>query len=264
MNEIEFVVVQDIFFNESCRYADVVLPAACFAEKEGVFANSDRRVQTVRKAVEPPGEARADWRDPLRGHDAGRLRAARLRRPAEIYAEMARWLPSSPASRTSGSRTRAACSGRSTLPTLPSTEYLHKAAVLRGKGLFQPVDSPPFERRMPSIPSCSPPAHALSLQRRHADTALGGSDRQAARGLCRDPSADGAQLGVEDGQLVDVVSRRGRVRCRAMVSRQVRRNSIWMPFHFPERRPTADHRRRRQGDRHRRVQGLRGAHRAGR
>ena len=61
MNELEFLVVQDIFFNESCRFADVVLPAACFAEKEGVFTNSDRRVQRVRKAVEPPGEARADW-----------------------------------------------------------------------------------------------------------------------------------------------------------------------------------------------------------
>ena len=53
MNGLDFVVVQDIFFNESCRFADVVLPAACFAEKEGVFTNSDRRVQRVRQAVEP-------------------------------------------------------------------------------------------------------------------------------------------------------------------------------------------------------------------
>ena len=55
LNELDFVVVQDIFFNESCRFADVVLPAACFAEKEGVFTNSDRRVQLVRRAVDPPG-----------------------------------------------------------------------------------------------------------------------------------------------------------------------------------------------------------------
>jgi len=61
LNDCEFIVLQDIFLNETARFADVVLPAACFAEKDGVFTNSDRRVQLVRKAVEPPGEARADW-----------------------------------------------------------------------------------------------------------------------------------------------------------------------------------------------------------
>ena len=58
LNQCEFIVLQDIFENETSRFADVLLPAACFAEKEGVFTNSDRRVQRVRKAVEPPGEAR--------------------------------------------------------------------------------------------------------------------------------------------------------------------------------------------------------------
>ena len=61
LNQAEFVVLQDIFLNETARFADVILPAACFAEKDGVFTNSDRRVQRVRKAVEPPGQARADW-----------------------------------------------------------------------------------------------------------------------------------------------------------------------------------------------------------
>ena len=61
LNEIEFLVLQDIFLNETARYADVILPAAAFAEKDGTFTNSERRVQRVRKAVEPPGQARADW-----------------------------------------------------------------------------------------------------------------------------------------------------------------------------------------------------------
>src|SRR5690606_34430157 len=60
-NDVEFVVMQDLFINETARFADVIFPAACFAEKDGVFTNSERRVQLVRKAVEPPGEARADW-----------------------------------------------------------------------------------------------------------------------------------------------------------------------------------------------------------
>jgi predicted molibdopterin-dependent oxidoreductase YjgC len=58
---LEFFVAQDIFFNESNVYADVILPAASFAEKEGTYTNSDRRVQRGRRAVAPPGQARADW-----------------------------------------------------------------------------------------------------------------------------------------------------------------------------------------------------------
>jgi len=60
LKELDFLVVQDIFFTETAELADVVLPAACFAEKEGTFTNTERRVQRVRKAVEPPGEAKED------------------------------------------------------------------------------------------------------------------------------------------------------------------------------------------------------------
>ena len=61
LNQCDFVVCQEIFHNETTRFADVVFPGACFAEKDGVFTNSDRRVQRVRKAVDPPGNARPDW-----------------------------------------------------------------------------------------------------------------------------------------------------------------------------------------------------------
>ena len=61
VEQLEFFVAQDIFFNETNVYADVILPAASFAEKDGTFTNSDRRVQRVRRAIPPPGQARADW-----------------------------------------------------------------------------------------------------------------------------------------------------------------------------------------------------------
>ena len=61
LNKVDFIVMQDAFMNETARFADVILPAAVFAEKEGTFTNSERRVQRVRKAVEPPGEALPDW-----------------------------------------------------------------------------------------------------------------------------------------------------------------------------------------------------------
>ena len=62
LSKLDLLVVQDIFLTETAKLADVVLPGACFAEKEGTFTNTDRTVLRVRKAVEPPGQARADWR----------------------------------------------------------------------------------------------------------------------------------------------------------------------------------------------------------
>ena len=88
VNNVEFLVVQDIFHNETTRFADVVFPAACFAEKDGVFTNSDRRVQRVRKAVEPPGEARADWEILCDLARAVGYPMPFYQHPREIYAEM--------------------------------------------------------------------------------------------------------------------------------------------------------------------------------
>jgi len=61
LQRLDFLVVQDIFLTETAELADVVLPAACWAEKDGTFTNAERRVQRIRKAVDPPGDARADW-----------------------------------------------------------------------------------------------------------------------------------------------------------------------------------------------------------
>jgi len=233
---MEFVVVQDIFFNESCRYADVVLPAACFAEKDGVFTNSDRRVQRVRKAVDAPGEARGDWRilsEVMRR--AGYPQPAE-HGPAEIYAEMAALAP-----KFAGiSHARIEREGGLQWPVpsadAPSTEFLHKGGILRGKGLFQAVDyKPPFECADAEYPLVLSTGRTLyhynaGTQTRRSE----GLSTKQPEGFVEIHPKTARHLGVEDGQLVDVVSRRGRVRCRAMLSRQVRRNSIWMPFHFPE------------------------------
>ena len=61
LEHLDFLVVQDLFLTETAQYADVFLPAACYAEKDGTFTNTERRVQRIRKAVEPPGQCREDW-----------------------------------------------------------------------------------------------------------------------------------------------------------------------------------------------------------
>ena len=139
MNELDFVVVQDIFFNESCRYAHVVLPAACFAEKEGVFTNSDRRVQRVRKAVEPPGQARADWEILVEVMKRVGYQQPDYADPGEIYAEMAVLSPKFAGISHDRIEREGGLQWPVTSPVAPSTEYLHKGGILRGKGLFQPV-----------------------------------------------------------------------------------------------------------------------------
>ncbi len=236
LNQIEFLAVQDIFFNESCRWADVILPAACFAEKDGVFTNSDRRVQRVRKGVDAPGQARPDWEILL---DV--MRRAGLEQPdyqdvGEVYAEMAAL--SDKFSGISHQRIDDEGGLQWPVPTpdSPSTEYLHKGGVLRGKGLFVAVDfRPPFELADPEFPLVLSTGRTLyhynaATQTRRSE----GLSTKQPESFVEVHRRDARRLGLEDGQLVDVVSRRGRVRCRAMVSRQVRRGAIWMPFHFPE------------------------------
>ncbi len=237
MNHLEFVAVQDIFFTESCHYADVVLPAACFAEKEGVFTNSDRRVQRVRKAVEPPGQARADWQvlaEILRRAGV----PADYEHPREIYAELAALAPKFAGISHQRIEREGGLQWPVPTPDSPSTEYLHKGGVLRGKGLFQPVEfRPPFECAEPEYPLVLSTGRTLyhynvATQTRRSE-GLSAKQPEAFVEISR---RDAQKAGVADGQLVDVVTRRGRVRCRAMVSRQVRRGCIWMPFHFPAAR----------------------------
>ncbi len=238
MNELDFVVVQDIFFNESCRFADVVLPAACFAEKEGVFTNSDRRVQRVRKAVEPPGEARADWHIILEVMKRAGLKQPDYRTPAEVYDEIAALTPKFAGISHQRIEREGGLQWPVESPEAPSTEYLHRGGVLRGKGLFQAVEfRPPFECEDAEYPLVLSTGRTLyhynaATQTRRSE-GLSGKQPECFVEVHR---RDAGKLGIEDGQLVDVVSRRGRVRCRAMVSRQVRRGAIWMPFHFPEAR----------------------------
>jgi len=238
LNQVDFMVVQDIFLNESCRFADVILPAACFAEKDGVFTNSDRRVQRVRKAVDAPGQARADWEILLAVMKRAGLAQPDYSGPAEIYAEMASLTPKFAGISHRRIEREGGLQWPVTTPDAPSTEYLHKGGVLRGKGLFQPVEfRPPFEQEDVEFPLILSTGRTLyhynaATQTRRNDQL---SEKQPECFVEIHPG-NAKQFGIEDGQLVDVVTRRGQVRARAMVSRQVRKNAIWMPFHFVESR----------------------------
>jgi len=190
MNDLDFVVIQEPFFNETTRFADVVLPAAVFAEKDGVFTNSERRVQRVRKGVEPPGQARADW-EILTALANACGADWHYSGPAEIYDELAR-----DADKFAGiSHARVDTEIHEGMtgiqwpcpdPEHPGTKYLHSEGVLRGKGLFMPVG-------LRSAPVHRP--HAVPLQRRHPDAPRAGAAHEAVRSVRRDPSTRCPQAG---------------------------------------------------------------------
>ena len=142
LNNCDFLVMQDIYLNETARFADVILPAACFAEKEGTFTNSERRVQRVRKGVNAPGQARADWEILI---DLANACGAEWHYDdtGQIYAEMVKDVP-----KFSGiSHERIDAEGGLQWPCAtpddPGTIFLHEEGVLRGKGLFTPVEYRP-------------------------------------------------------------------------------------------------------------------------
>jgi formate dehydrogenase major subunit/formate dehydrogenase alpha subunit len=240
MDDLDFVVVQDIFMTGTARWADVVFPAACFAEKDGVFTNSERRVQRVRKAVDAPGEARADWR--ILTDLANAVMAQRdapgatwtYEDPAEVYAEMAALSPQfagiSHARLDAGGGLQWPCPDADH----PGTKYLHEGGVLRGKGLFQAVDYRPSAE----LPDDTYPlslSTGRTLYHYNADTQTKrdpGLDEKQPEAFIEIHPRDAEARGIEDGEVVEVVTRRGKVRLLALYSVQVRQGCIWMPFHF--------------------------------
>jgi predicted molibdopterin-dependent oxidoreductase YjgC len=235
LNEVEFLVVQDIFFNETCRFADVILPAACFAEKDGVFTNSDRRVQRVRKAVEPPGEARADWK--VIAEIARRVGYPMpdYAGPSEVYAEMAAL-----SDKFSGiSYERIETAGLQwpcPTPDHPGTGTLHGDGPLIGKAPFQGVTYRPSAE----LPDVEYPL-ILSTGRTlyHYNSAT--QTLRDAGPVAKQPEnfvemhrKDARMRGLRDGQRVEVSSRRGVIPAVVNVSPRMRRGCVWMPMHFPD------------------------------
>jgi predicted molibdopterin-dependent oxidoreductase YjgC len=235
MNNLEFVVVQDIFLTETSRWADVILPAACFAEKDGVFTNSDRRVQRVRRAVTPPGNARADWEILCDLARAAGYPMPAYRSPADIYDELAGLAPSF--SGISHARIEdAGIQWPCPTPDHPGTGYLHGDGPLKGRATFQGVAYRPSaelaDEEYPLV---------LSTGRTLYHYNAGTQTRRAKGAMARQPGnfvemhrKDAARRGLMHGDLVAVRSRRGEILATVDVSGRMRRGCVWMPLHFPE------------------------------
>ena len=243
------MVLQDIFLNETARYADVILPAACFAEKDGVFTNSDRRVQRVRKAVDPPGAARADWQilsDFARhaGYPMPELPLIRARSsPSSLP-----WRRSSAASATSASIEKADCSGHAPTRLIRAPTSCTRAVHWWARRSFQgqwsivPATSCPIPE-YPLVLSTGRTLYqynAATQTLRDSGIACQAGRRHSSRCIATTPM----QLGVEHGAMVRVdISPRcggGAGRCQRIVCEE---GCVWMPMHFGERSSQSAHQR---------------------
>ncbi len=234
LRRLDLLVVQDIFLSETAQLADVVLPAAAFAEKDGCFTNTERRVQRVRKALAPPGQARDDWRiicdlSQRLGYPMD------YPEPAAIQAEIARVTPI-----YGGITHERLARGSLQWPCPderhPGTPILHTERFARGRGKFHPVEFLPA----PELPDEDYPfllSTGRILEHFHTGTMSRHSqvlDTLVSVGAIEVNPADARRLGLADGEPVRVSSRRGQIEIPARVTERVAPGTVFLAFHYRE------------------------------
>jgi len=234
LSKAELLVVQDIFMTPTAQLAHVVLPGACFAEKDGTFSNTERRVTRVRKAIEPPGDARADWE--IICDISNRFGyAMHYDSPAAIMDEIASLTPSYGGifyDRLEGEGLQWPCPDRDH----PGTKFLHKDAFARGKGLFHAIAyAPPAEVVDEAYPFWLTTGRVFAHY--HTSTMTRNCphlDAEVREGLLELNPMDADTLGVADGDEVKVSSRRGELNVKTAVTDRVDKGVLFLPFHFME------------------------------
>jgi len=234
LKNLEFLVVQDIFLTETAKLAHVVLPSACFAEKDGTFTNSERMVQRVRKAVNAPGSAKADWEIIMElAKQCGYTMDYST--PSAIMEEISRLTPSYGG--ISYERLdKAGIPWPCPTSDHPGTVCLHKDRFTRGKGLFHAVDyAAPAEVTDAEYPLILTTGRVLYHYHTGTMTRVGkGISERCPESLVEINPADAEKFGIRGGEMVAVTSRRGSVKVRAQLTERSPAGVIFMNFHFHE------------------------------
>jgi len=237
LEKVELLVVQDIFLSETAWLADIVFPAAAFAEKDGTFTNTERRVQRVRQAILPPGEAKPDWE--IISALAERMGKGRWERAyqsaSQIMEEIASLTPI-----YGGIRFDRLDRGGLQWPcpdaSHPGTPFLYQDSFARGRGKFHAVDYiPPAESISQKYPLVLTTGRILEhwhtgTMSRRANVL---SELRPSGAVGMHPS-DAARLGLVEGDSIIVTSKRGRLKAPVHITEKSPPGIIFMPFHWRE------------------------------
>jgi formate dehydrogenase alpha subunit len=234
LKSLDFLVVQDIFVTESSQLANVVLPGVSFAEKDGTFTNTERKVKRVRKAMEPIGDSRQDWEiicdlSTRMGYEMS------YADPSQIMEEIAQVTPSYGGihyDRIEQDGLHWPCPNREH----PGTPYLHKDRFSRGRGLFHAVEYlPPAELPDEEYPYVLTTGrmyvhyHTGSMSRRSPSL-----NKEVEEGYVEINPLEAKALKISQGERIKIRSRRGEIEIKADLSERVKRDTIFIPFHFAE------------------------------
>jgi formate dehydrogenase alpha subunit len=234
LKKLDFLVVQDIFMTETARFAHVVLPAACFAEKDGTVTNTERRVQLMRQVVQAPGTAWPDWR--ILAEVMSRMGVKEnYSSTAEVMKEISGLVPSYAGithERLDKNGIQWPC------PTLdhPGTPILHREKFTRGRGKFHAIAfMPPAELPDKEFPLVLTTGRIL--QHYHTGTMTRrspGLNLMVKGPYAEINPADAETAGVKAGEVLSVASRRGKICVEARVTKRVPPGTLFIPFHFCE------------------------------
>jgi formate dehydrogenase alpha subunit len=240
IEQLDFLVVQDLFINETGVYADVFLPATPFAEKDGTFTNTDRRVQRVRAALPPRGQSRPDWQILC---DVAKRIEARLGRPtagweyqhpSEILAEVSRVVPE-----YAGITYERIEKEGLQYPVWdlehPGTPFLFSETFPRGRGRFIPLDYvTAAETPDDEYPFILTTGRLLEHWHGGTLTRHSSLDELYPQAYVEIHPADAEMHGIKDGMMVKVSTRRGEVALRAHVTEKTTVGVLFIPMHFAE------------------------------
>ena len=235
LSRLDFFVAQDIFLSETAKLAHVVLPAASFAEKDGTFTNTERRVQRVRKVVEPIGDSRPDWWIVCQVAKKLDTKGFDYSDPSDIMEEIRNLTPS-----YGGINYRRLENGGLQWPCPsddhPGTPILHTNIFTRGKGRFIPLKYVPSDE-MPDEDYPLILTTGRSLYHFHTGTMtrkVSGLNIIEPEGVVEMSPQDASQLSIAQGDKVKVSSRRGEVITKAKVTEALPPGVVFMTFHFAE------------------------------
>jgi len=234
LNHLDLLIVQDIVLSETAQLAHVVLPAASFAEKDGTFTNTERRVQRIRKAVAVPGQAKADW-EIISELSTKMGYPMNYTNPEAIMKEINGLTPSY-AGITYDRIEQVGLQWPCPSTTHPGTPILHVDRFTRGLGLFSDIEfKPPAEVPDEEYPFVMTTGRVLYQYHTGTMSRLSaGITERCPQSLVEINPRDAQKLGLMNGQFVKVSSRRGALQAKSSVTERVPEGTIFMNFHFRE------------------------------